>query len=508
MRLTTLTGRHPISPLLIHAVIACCVFICTGCVSTERLPDDEQSHITILRQSHWLVGTVELVNDPLRTHAWEIQPPGVPAALCLYGFKARDTIDVNRLILRLADIPAEGLILWLGMPDCRELRHLRLAERFPVVFGMNSRYAPSFKPLSPSMFVDPTHPGIDLNKLEIPVHVIVKRGPVFSGKGIRADDAFLRTIDVFVAEHGTKRADVPKIPPALQVACPEWIKAPSPRWARHWLGKFGLPERCRAKFSGPIAPTVSGIDYWQANHFIVFRKETAEFLYNEYTPLEVDYVKGTLPDFEAVVAKYTSGLTSDREKAVSLLTRALPEILRHPEMPPFGPPCRPDRGVDDAKLLASGKGWCNEQARVFVRLCQVAGIPARLIFLWYQNCSGHVIAEFYADGRWCMADASWFCVFPGPADLLLSARQCHGRFRELANRLYEKRIADVLSLPNEKLVGGRFADVSDPQERNRLIRETAKEARKKFRPLTNPKRKGNNLRRFGVLNYPLPAVSR
>ena len=481
----------------------CSLIVWAGCTTTTRLPDDEAAHIALARQWNWPVGTIELVNDPLRTDAWKVQFKDARAALNLYGFQVDSTADVNRLILRFADITSEKLILWLGMPDHPYLRPLRLADRFPVVLAMYRPLVVATRKFSPAISVDPTHPGIELNDLDIPAHVKVYRDLSFSGKRIPADATFIQAVDEFIAEHEKKHADAPKIPPALQVVCPEWVKAASPRWAQPWLGKFGLEDRCREKIRGPIAPTVSGIDYWQANHFIMYRDETAAFLYNEYTPFDVGYVKGTLPEYEAVVAKYTTGLTSDREKAETLLMEALPQRLRHPEMPPFGPPCPPDRGASDTELLASGMGWCNEQARVFVRLCQVAGIPARLIFLWYQNCSGHVIAEFYADG-WCMADASWFCVFPGPDGPLLSARQCHGESLERANELYEKRIAEVLSLPDEKLVGGRFADVSNPERRRPLIAETAAACRKKFDRLTHPGNKGKNLASFGVLNYPLP----
>ena len=77
----------------------------------------------------------------------------------------------------------------------------------------------------------------------------------------------------------------------------------------------------------------------------------------------------------------------------------------------------PTTGLDPRSrrtiLLKSGAGWCNEQAHVFVRLCQVADIPAHMVFLFYaDNRSGHVVAEFHADGRWAMADTSWLCVFP------------------------------------------------------------------------------------------------
>jgi len=60
-----------------------------------------------------------------------------------------------------------------------------------------------------------------------------------------------------------------------------------------------------------------------------------------------------------------------------------------------------------------------------------------LIFLFYSNPpSGHVIAEFHADGRWCMADASYLCVFPDADGRLMSAAECHGPGKMRAGEVY------------------------------------------------------------------------
>src|SRR6185369_9136064 len=101
---------------------------------------------------------------------------------------------------------------------------------------------------------------------------------------------------------------------------------------------------------------------------------------------------------------------------------AMPQFFRHPKMPPRASSVRADRNLDDEALLASGCGWCNEQTRVFVRLCQVAGIPARIVHLFGQN---HTVAEFHADGRWALADATNIFVVPARegTERLLSAAQ-------------------------------------------------------------------------------------
>ncbi len=210
--------------------------------------------------------------------------------------------------------------------------------------------------------------------------------------------------------------------------CPAWAKETLPGWLAPYVGKNGLPAQWRPR--NMLGSSVRGIDRYQANQFVYFRAETAAFLDRDYTPLTVKYQTGTLPSYEKLAAQYTAGLRSDTAKAVALLL-AMPKFFRHPGMPPLGAPARPDRNLEDEPLLASGSGWCNEQARVFIRLCQVSGIPARMVHLFGQN---HTVAEFFADGRWALADTSNFFVVPDPAAganvsalRLLSAAQCHDR---------------------------------------------------------------------------------
>lgn len=210
--------------------------------------------------------------------------------------------------------------------------------------------------------------------------------------------------------------------------CPAWAKETLPAWLAPHVGRNGLPVQWRPR--GMLGASVRGIDRYQANQFVYFRAETAGFLDKEYTPLTVKYQTGSLPSYEKLAAQFTTGVKTDTAKAVALLL-AMPKFFRHPVMPPLGAPARPDRNLEDEPLLASGTGWCNEQARVFIRLCQVSGIPARMVHLFGQN---HTVAEFFAAGRWALADTSNFFVVPdlaagtNSAELrLLSAAQCHDR---------------------------------------------------------------------------------
>jgi len=269
--------------------------------------------------------------------------------------------------------------------------------------------------------------------------------------------------------------------------CPAWAKQNLPDWIKPFVGKNGLSAKWRPR--AMLGSSVKGIDRYQANQFIYFRPETAAFLYADYTPLAVNYRPGTLPAYEKIAAKHTAGLKTGSGKALALL-RAMPQFFRHPTMPPCGPPVRADRNLDDADgaLLATGCGWCNEQARVFIRLCQVSGIPARLIHLFGQN---HTVAEFHADGRWALADASNFFVAPGTDGLLLSVAQCHdgGAGQRAYAVAKHRRIQEMLAMSDEELGFANPAQVRKWRDENAGFSVEELAAREVG---------------FGVINYPLP----
>lgn len=256
-------------------------------------------------------------------------------------------------------------------------------------------------------------------------------------------------------------------PTQADCACPTWLQDDVPAQYQQFVARRGLPEPFHSG-TKPLGMRTRGIDRWQANHFLVHNAQIADFIEHEYTPQQVGYVRGTLPEFERVAGRYGG---EPRE----FLTQALP---KHPTIPPIGPLCPTNRGLDDAALLRSGVGFCNEQARVFVRLCQVSGIPARLIYLFYADRkTGHTTAEYLRDGRWVFVDVSWFIEVGG-----LSTAACH-REPDLVRRAYAERRQILAGMSDKELAGSTPAAAAV-----RTMLQT----------------RDDQLWVFGVLNYPLP----
>lgn len=138
-----------------------------------------------------------------------------------------------------------------------------------------------------------------------------------------------------------------------------------------------------------------GVDVEVIEDEVVLNEKTAEYLYSDFTPLEIKYVPGSRPLLEKVVAQNTTDEMTDRQKAMALMVR-----------------CRDNRdmglanaslfwGGSEEELLKRGAIMCNEISRVYVCLCQVVGIPARF------HCShitGHMMAEVHTEGKWGWVD--------------------------------------------------------------------------------------------------------
>jgi hypothetical protein len=144
------------------------------------------------------------------------------------------------------------------------------------------------------------------------------------------------------------------------------------------------------------------VDYeLPVNRMILLRPETAEYLYGEYTSLETHYEVGTRPKLERHVTMATCKAGTRREKALALMEWTCRKITcvrgMTEELSVYG-------GTEE-DFFERGFGVCNEVSRVFVTLCQVAGIPARITFHWTTDGAfGHSLAEAHVDGQWTLFD--------------------------------------------------------------------------------------------------------
>lgn len=178
---------------------------------------------------------------------------------------------------------------------------------------------------------------------------------------------------------------------------------------------------------------VAGIDLTQVQSQIRLCDPTEALLYGpNFSPRAISYSKGSRPILEAIVSSACGSASQRVQTAMDWLTHN----VFHPQ---FAGPTLPNRAMAEEQLIASRVGYCNEQARVFIALCEVMEIPARLCFLWHANGrSAHTATEVLIDGKWAFHDATYRVRVTLPDGTLAEARELRGEFRELAHEAYRE----------------------------------------------------------------------
>ena len=202
---------------------------------------------------------------------------------------------------------------------------------------------------------------------------------------------------------------------------------------------------------------VLGIDLEQAMHAVLLTAETLPILYGpEFSPTRIRYIRGARPALEAI-ADGLAGSTP-RARADAALQWVIDHV-RHPYLAGF---VAKNRNLSEEALIASGFGWCNEQSRVFIALCEVMGIPGRMSFLTHQNgLCGHATTEVYLDGKWAWYDVTFGVRVELPDGTLGTTAELSGPYRQLAHDAYRPILAECFPKLQpfvEEEVGWKTAD--------------------------------------------------
>lgn len=227
----------------------------------------------------------------------------------------------------------------------------------------------------------------------------------------------------------------------------------------------GFPAKIDAAIAGV---GVKGIDREQSLGQVRLCAETERFLYEGgYSPARIRFQPSRRPVLEKIAAEFDAGTPLARVRQAFAWVR---EHVRHPHLAGDTPP---DRALTEEGLIASGVGWCNEQTRVFIALCEVMQVPARLCFI-YQSLplSGHTCAEFRHEGRWVYADVTFGVMVTLPDGRLAEGRDLAGGRSELADAAYRGPLTSYYArcLPYvEKCPGWRSSDRPPADHGGRLL---------------------------------------
>jgi len=134
---------------------------------------------------------------------------------------------------------------------------------------------------------------------------------------------------------------------------------------------------------------------------------TAAYLYGEFTSRTVDYRPGARPELERWLAEATAGVITPGEKVKGIAEYCLGIRERFEKVNPDDSGCEQMVfGGTEEEIIERGTDWCADLARVACALCQVSGIPARIVNLVELNAAygGHVIIEAWREKVWGAVD--------------------------------------------------------------------------------------------------------
>ena len=139
------------------------------------------------------------------------------------------------------------------------------------------------------------------------------------------------------------------------------------------------------------------VDYRLRQEQVILCPQTVELLYGSFTPLQTRYQAGSRPELERIVAGATASCAMETDRALALMRFCRDLVRTDPDLD-FG---RYVYGGTEEQLIAKPDILCETLGRLMVALCEVAGIPGRLVM---HDIGGHICAEVYVDGGWAYID--------------------------------------------------------------------------------------------------------
>ena len=147
-------------------------------------------------------------------------------------------------------------------------------------------------------------------------------------------------------------------------------------------------------YSQMFANYGDNVDFSLRSKAILLDADSRELLYSSASVPPCRYVRGSRPVLENVIA--TCMVPGDEQATALNLMRFCRDLYRKRG---DGQPLV--YGGTEEAMIERGEILCEELARLMVALCEVAGLPGRLVL----HCvGGHYTTEIYADGKWCYMD--------------------------------------------------------------------------------------------------------
>ena len=141
----------------------------------------------------------------------------------------------------------------------------------------------------------------------------------------------------------------------------------------------------------------NNVDFQLRQNQIILCPQTADLLYSREMVPKPSYTKGLRPKLEKLVLELTAKSKTTQEKVLAIMRYC--RDLKNKPTPKWGPGFI--FGGTEKQLIEKGEDLCEALGRLFVALCEIANIPARIVM---HDIGGHITAEAYIDGHWGYVD--------------------------------------------------------------------------------------------------------
>ena len=140
-----------------------------------------------------------------------------------------------------------------------------------------------------------------------------------------------------------------------------------------------------------------GVEFQLRQEQVILCPQTVDFLYSDFTPMDIKYVKGSRPELEKVVETATVNCKTNQEKALALMRYC--RDLKDKDTVKWGQGYV--FGGTEEYIIKKGSDICECLGRLYVSLCEIAGLPSRIVM---HDIAGHIVAEVCVDGNWGYID--------------------------------------------------------------------------------------------------------
>jgi len=172
---------------------------------------------------------------------------------------------------------------------------------------------------------------------------------------------------------------------------------------------------------------------------VLLCEDTADYLYSAYTPLPLHYVPGSRPQLERAVRRVVTSEMTEREKVFAIV-----KYCHHgfrEDYVNIVPEKTVVLNAAEEEILKLNGGQCEDRARLMICMCQIAGIPARLVAVYshfrpeenYKVHGGHAIIEIFCEGGWAFFDTNvmdFYCLREDGRLASLWDLRCHPEWVE------------------------------------------------------------------------------